>query len=322
MKLSICIVNYNSRHLLSSCLRSIVAFPPTSDYEIIVVDNNSADGSECSADISPRTTLVRNENNAGFARGNNQAFTRAGGDYLLLLNADTEVTPGAFDRLLAFADAHPQAGLVSAKLLDPDGTYQTGFNVRRLPGITTAIAQLTLLDEIWPHNPLTRRYMAADLDSNRPQQVEQPAASALLYRRRAYEQLGGLDEQFPNWYNDVDLCYRVRAAGWQVWYCPAAEVIHHGGMGAVSRAAVSVVIESYRSQRRYFYKHFGTSGYTIVSGFVVVGMLLRLLSLTVQPQLARRVNTRAQQSAPDSMRAAFRAVLRDTLRTWGSLRHA
>lgn len=320
MKLSICIVNYNSGQLLSSCLGSIVASPPSSDHEILVVDNNSTDGSAAAAGSTPHTTSIRNEDNAGFARGNNQAFLHARGDYLLLLNADTEVTPGAFDQLVAFADTHPRAGLVSAKLLNPDGTYQAGFNVRRLPGLATAFAQLALLDEMWPHNPLTQRYLAADIDPERPQQVEQPAASALLYRRETYEQVGGLDEHFPNWYNDVDLCYRVRAACWEVWYCPDAKVIHHGGMGAASRAALDVTVESYRSQRRYYYKHFGTVGYYIVSGFVMGGMVLRLLALTLRPRLATRVNTRAQQGAPDSMRTAFLAVLRDTVRTWGNLR--
>lgn len=319
MKLSICIVNYNSGHLLSACLNSIAAFPPSSHYEILVVDNDSADGSALPASSVPGITLIRNSSNAGFARGNNQAFARAHGEYLLLLNADTELEPEALDRLIAFAEAHPRAGLVSAKLLDPDGTYQAGFNVRRLPTLATAIAQLTLLDEAWPHNPLTRRYLAADMDPEQPQQVEQPAASALLYRRTTYAQVGGLDERFPNWYNDVDLCHRVRAAGWEVWYYPGARVTHHGGMGAASRAAMGVVLENYRSQRRYYYKHFGAAGYRIVSGFVVLGMVLRLVALSLRPRLAARVSTRAQRPAPDTMRDAFRAVLRDTVRTWRSL---
>jgi hypothetical protein len=266
----------------------------------------------------PHTRLIQNRYNVGFAKANNQAFAASRGEYLLMLNSDAEATHGALDQLLSCAEAHPQAGLVSAKLVNQDGSLQVGFNVRRLPGLKTAFAQLMLLDEILPNNPLTRRYMALDFDYKRSQSVEQPAASALLYRRDTWCRVGGFDERFPNWYNDVDLCKRVRDAGWDIWFCPSAQVIHHGGMGAVSRSAQSVVVEAYRSQRLYFYKHFGWLGYGLVSGFMIIGMILRLAVLATLSSAKSRVNTRAHQDHPRAMREAFKSVLIDVLKTFST----
>jgi GT2 family glycosyltransferase len=318
MKLSICIVNYNSGRLLASCLDSLTRYSPSCLYEVIVVDNHSEDGSLGIVNVFPRTLLIQNQDNVGFAKANNQAFAISRGEYLLMLNADAELTRGALDQLLSCAAAHPQAGLVSAKLVNPDGSPQVGFNVRRLPNLTTAFAQLMLLDEIFPNNPLTRRYMGLDLDYNRLQRVEQPAASALLYRRTAWAQVGSFDERFSNWYNDVDLCKRVRDAGWELWFCPSAQVMHYGGIGAASRTAQSAIVEAYRSQRLYFYKHFGWLGYGLVSGFMIIGMILRLALLAILPTAKSRVNTRVKQDHPRAIRDAFKAVLIDVLKTWST----
>lgn len=320
MKLSICIVNFNSGKLLEKCLDSIKLFPPDCDYEIIVVDNNSTDGIQPSALAWDRVKFVQNDWNAGFARGNNQAFRLAKGEYFLLLNPDTEARKGALDALIDCADAHPKAGLISARLLNPDGTTQTGFNIRRLPGLLTAFNQLLMLDEIWPANPLTRRYMGLNLDYDQPQAVEQPAASALLYRRTTLEKIGGFDIRFSNWYNDVDLCKCVRDGGWDIIYCPSAQIMHYGGMGSASRPLASAIAEAYRSQRLYFLKHFGPWGYKADSALIITGMLMRRVVLTVLPGSARLVKHPAEsQDHPDALLLAFKEVLQDTWHTWRTL---
>lgn len=319
MKISICIVNYNSSKLLEKCLDSIRCFPPDCEFEIIVVDNNSTDGIPSVVFTWDRVRLVENKRNAGFAAGNNQAFQLAKGEYYLLLNPDTEVRKGMFDALIGCADAHPGAGLISARLINPDGTTQIGFNVRRFPRMITAVAQLLLLDEIWPQNPLTRMAGCFDMDYTQVQIVEQPAASALLFRKAVWQHVGGFDEQFLNWYNDVDLCKRVWMAGWGVLFCPSALVMHHGGMGSVSRAVKGAVVESYRSQRLYFRKYSGLAAYGCLNMLIVGGMLLRLAVLKIWPAVKTRVHIRTQQDMPDEMAGAFRAVLFDTLRTWRHL---
>lgn len=319
MRLSICLVNYNCEEYLAKCLASIGRNPPTCEYEIIVVNNSSGDASRCSMQGHSLSQLIQNTDNVGFARANNQAFACSSGDYLLMLNADTVLQEGSLDELVSCADEHPHAGLVSARLLNTDGSHQTGFNVRRLPGLGTAFTQLLMLDEFWARNPLRVRYMCLDLDYELLQPVEQPAASALLYRRTAYEDVGGFDVRFPNWYNDVDLCRRVRDANWEVLYCPSARVTHFGGMGGASRTVGSTIAETYRSQRLYYLKYFGDFGYALVSGLMVCGMALRVIALTVLPFVEGRVSTRSRKDVPAALRSAFAAVLVDTLRTWRSL---
>lgn len=319
MKLSICIVNYNSGKLLQQCLASIKRFPPNCDYEIIVVDNNSTDGSQSDPLSWECVNIIQNDRNAGFAGGNNQAFQAAKGEYLLLLNPDTEVYEGSLDAIVACADAQPDAGLISARLINADGTTQVGFNIRRLPGLLTAFNQLLMIDEIWPGNPMTRRYMGLDLDYDKLQKVEQPAASALLYRRTTWEKVGGFDVQFSNWYNDVDLCKRVRDGGWGIIYCPSANIMHYGGMGSASRVLASALVEMYRSQRLYYFKHFGPWGYKSDSALIIAGMFIRWMVLAIRPGRSSSVNTRISHDCPDTLRLAFKGVLRDTLNTWTNL---
>jgi len=319
MKLSICIVNFNSGGLLKKCLDSIERFPPGCGYEIIIADNNSTDGSRLEALAHNSVKLIENDRNAGYAVANNQIFALARGDYFLLLNADTEIRSGSLDALLACAEANTGAGLISAKLVNPDGTAQVGFNVRRFPGMASAAAQLLLLDEIRPMNRLTRTAGCFDMDYAKFQSVEQPAASALLFRRATWEKIGGFDEQFLNWYNDVDLCRRVKEGGWDILYCPDSEIMHYGGMGGASREITDAIVELYRSQRLYFKKYFGWRGYVLLNIGIIIGMMLRVLAVTFGPGLAGRVSSRARQGRPHAVRAAFVAVLKDTLHTWHNL---
>jgi len=185
--------------------------------------------------------------------------------------------------------------------------------------LSTIFSQLLMIDEIWPANPLTRCYMGLDLDYDQPQAVEQPAASALLYQRTTWEKVGGFDIRFSNWYNDVDLCKRVRDGGWEIIYCPSAHVMHYGGMGSASRALAGTIVEAYRSQRLYFLKHFGPWGYKADSVLIITGMLMRQMVLSILPGRARLVNTSANQDRPDALRFAFKEALRDTWHTWASL---
>ena len=319
MKLSICIVNYNSKSLLSACLESIAHHPPCCEYEVVVVDNGSVDGSQGCVQRHTSARLIQNVTNEGFARGNNTAVDESRGDLLLLLNADTEVQTRALDELVSAAEANPMAGQITARLVNRDGSAQVGFNVRRLPGYASSVSQLLLLDEAFPNNPFKRSADCEALDYDRLQTVEQPAASALLVRRTAWEQLGGFDSKFPNWYNDCDLSMRMLAAGWESWLCPSARVFHHGGKGAAARELVGAMIEVYQSQRLYFKKHRGVTGYWLISGMTICGMLLRSLVLRIFPNRGRHGSGVVARTDSAALRYAYEAVLVDTLRTWRSL---
>jgi len=313
MRLTVCIVNFNSGPLLARCLDSLEGASTGFEYEVLVVDNGSHDGSAAAAEGRARTRLLRNGFNAGFAAANNLAFREARGRDFMLLNADTEVLPGALEALIRFAGAHPRAGLVAARLLNFDGTPQKGFNVRCFPTFSALTAQVLLLDEVWPGNPWTRRAGAMDMDYERPQRVEQPAASALFFRRETWNEVGGFDPDFANWFNDVDLCRRVAAAGWEVWYCPGARVLHHGGKGSVARTHADVMKEYYRSERAYILKHHGPLAHLGASLAVMGGMALRLAASAGRRRVVGstyRLNDRAGVSG---YRAAVMAVIADTV---------
>jgi GT2 family glycosyltransferase len=313
--ISICIVNYNSSNLLKSCLESIFRYPPRCPFEVIVIDNNSSDDVEDVAVRFPNVCFIRNRANVGFAVANNQALGLAGGEIFMLLNPDTEVQPGALDALLSCFQKNPGAGLISAKLLNPDATPQIGFNVRRLPTLASAAAQLLLIEECFPSNPITRRSGCFDLDQDAVQEVEQPAASALLWPRRVWETVGGFDERFINWYNDVDLCKRIHDAGRPILFCPEAKVLHHLGMGSAARPIGEGIVESYRALRLYFLKHHGALHYYAVNCLLVIGMTLRVAVLKMSPRTHKRVFVRAERSS-GSVVKAFATVLWDTLSSW------
>jgi N-acetylglucosaminyl-diphospho-decaprenol L-rhamnosyltransferase len=318
-KLSICIVNYNSGKVLENCLDSLSHYPPSCSYEVIVVDNASIDGSQLCVTEYNNVRLIQNRANVGFAVANNQALDTSHGEYFLMLNADTEVQAKALNELIRFADTHPRAGIISGKLFNPDGSPQIGFNVRRLPNLSMAFAQLVMLDEIFPRNPITRSAGCWELDYNQPQMVEQPAASALLLRRVTWEEVGGFDTVFRNWYNDCDLCKRVRDSGWEIWFCPFARIMHHGGMGSASRPVVDVTIEVYRSMRLYYLKHYGLFRYQVTSLMIVLGMVLRVLILQIDPRLEQNIHTYSSKEHMMAQNLVFWAVLKDTLKSFLSL---
>ncbi len=320
MKLSICIANFNSGDLLTKCLESIERYPPSQDFEVIVVDNGSLDGSQLICSEKENVRLIQNSSNRGFAYANNQAFDIAHGDFLLLLNADTEVSHQAIDSLVTCIVGDLRIGLATARLVNQDGSTQIGFNVRRLPTILSIAAQLLLFDKLWPRNPVSKNYYCLDLDYDQFQDVGQPAASALLLNRCILESVGGFDTQFLNWFNDVDLCARVLKAGWRNVYCPSSVVFHHGGMGSASRTAADVMIEVYRSQRRYILKHNGYLGYLFVSFLTLIGMVLRVAALGVLPDKSNRTHLRVRSVQKHDLINAYISVLKDSLYTWFSLR--
>jgi N-acetylglucosaminyl-diphospho-decaprenol L-rhamnosyltransferase len=270
---SILIVNWNARDPLARCLRSL-----DTRFQVVVVDNASSDGSaEMVARDFPRVALLRQAKNHGFAGGVNLARRVATSERLLLLNPDIEASGDAIDALAEALDADPQVGAVSGRLVNPDGTPQRGFNVRRFPTLGSIAADLLLIDHLWPNNPATARYLALELSDAEPVDVDQPAAACLMVRASVFDALGGLDEQFfPAWFEDVDFCRRVHAAGFRIRYEPRASFIHHGGvaMRALGLGRFSRIW--YGNLARYVRKQHGTMAWLLVKPLIAVGMLLRV----------------------------------------------
>ncbi|HSR29871.1 MAG TPA: glycosyltransferase family 2 protein [Anaerolineae bacterium] len=265
--LSIVIVNWNVRALLRRCLQSVVApaKPCPADgvwnigdwrLEIIVVDNASSDGSPDMLRAEfPMVRLIANDENRGFTAANNQGLALAQGRYVLLLNPDTEVVGDALAAMLGYMDTHPETGALGPKLVYPDGSLQASR--RRFPTFLTALVESTVVQEWWSDNWILRHYYIADVPDDAIQPVDWVVGACLLIRREAYEQVGGLDEGFFMYSEEMDWCRRIKSAGWQVVYLSTTTVIHHEGKSS-EQVVPARHIHFQSSKVRYFRKHHGT----------------------------------------------------------------
>jgi hypothetical protein len=256
--LSILIVTWRTRDLLDACLASIRQYPPSRPYEVIVVDNDPADGTSSMVKSKyPEAILIDSGGNVGYAEGNNIAFARASGDFLLTLNPDTEVTEGTFEKSIERLKAHPKFGCLGIKLVGIDGKTQS--SVRGFPTALALFGEITGLGRTWPNSPLGS-YRLSNFDYDREQPGPQPMGTYLLFRREALARVGDIeapfDPSFPIFFNEVDLLYRLDKAGWPTLYTPATWVRHHGGE-STKQVRKSMIWESHRSLLRYLWKHHG-----------------------------------------------------------------
>lgn len=258
--LSILIVNWNTRDLLADCLRSIAdcrfkiqdsqSSIVNLQSEIIVVDNASTDGSAAMVrERFPWVKLIENAENVGFARANNQGIEQAMGRCVLLLNPDTVAHPGALEALVAFMDAHSAAGACGARLLNADGSLQHACHPMLTPG--REFWRLIFLDRLWPR----AAYPIDRWDTVTPRRVEVIKGACLLLRREALDEVGLLDESYFMYTEEVDLCYRLTQAGWELWYVPAAVVTHYGERSS-RQVKEAMYLQLYRSKVQ-FYRKFG-----------------------------------------------------------------
>lgn len=274
---SIIIVTFNSARHIEACLRSL----NQPDWERIVVDNASSDATVEAARAVPGTQVLANPDNRGFAAAANQGARAARGDLLLFLNPDVQAQPGALAALQATA-ANTSAGALAGRLLDSTGATQVGFTFRRLPTLATALAETLLLNRVWPGNPFNCRYRCVDFDYERPAEIEQPAGACLLVKRRAWESLGGFDPRFfPLWFEDVDLCRRLRQAGWTILYEPQARFVHAGAHSLAAVADRDRQLYWYQNLLRYFRKHHSRLAVAVLRVAILKGMLLRMLAAAV-----------------------------------------
>jgi len=264
-QLDVCIVSWRTRDLLRTCLHSLGDSPEVA--HITVVDNASADGTvEMVQTQFPAVHLIANHRNVGFAAGNNQAIASGCAPFVLLLNPDTEVQPGALAALLETFSEEQRSGAVAAQLLFADGAIQP--SCRSFPEPAPILYDALGLARIFPGSPTFGRYRMTYWDYSSRRDVDQPMASALAVRRSALDEVGLFDEDFPLYFNDVDLCHRLRGAGWRIIYEPRAHVIHYYGQSTF-QVRHAAVLESHRSLVRFYRKHYrgriGWIGYTAVT---------------------------------------------------------
>jgi len=271
MDLSIIIVSWNTVALLQKCLESIVANPPSGEFEVIVVDNVSTDGScQMVRQQFPQVKLVANDQNVGFAQANNQAIAISVGRFILLLNPDTEVKPGALEALVQFMESRTEVGAAGAKLLNPDGTLQ--HSCYQMPTLAREFWRLFHLDALYPFGV----YRMATWDRELPKKVEVIQGAALILRREVLDQVGLLDTDYFIYTEEVDLCYRLQIAGWQLYYVPQARVVHYGGQ-STQQVASDMFLQLYQSKLLFFRKHRGWFATQIYKLILLIASLTRLL---------------------------------------------
>ncbi|MEA2552266.1 MAG: hypothetical protein QOJ65_442 [Fimbriimonadaceae bacterium] len=278
--LSVLIVNWNTREHLRACLHSIHQFSPIEPFEIIVLDNASTDGSATMVrEKFPDVKLLASDKNTGYAKGNNLAFAKAQGEWLLTLNPDTEFVDDSLQRSLEILRARPHAGALATRLVHPDGATQK--SVRGWPSATGMIGDLTGLGIRLPDSKLGS-YRLPDFDYEKEQVAPQPMGTFLLFRREALAAVGDpkkpFDESFPIFFNEVDLLYRMREAGWECLYSPSVRVVHHGGE-STKQVRKSMIWESHRSLVRFLKKHYRTPlnapGLALLAGFIYAAAFVR-----------------------------------------------
>lgn len=259
--LSIIIVSWNVAELLAACLESIQAGTTDDDsprnklrVEVIVVDSASSDHTTAMIrERYPSVKLLRQTENLGFTRCNNIGLRAAAGRHLMLLNPDTEVIGDALPQMVGYLDAHPAVGIVGPRTLNSDGATQS--TRRRFPGLLVGFLESTWLQPYAPKSLLDYYYVNGEAD-DAVLDVDWMQGSALMARREVYEQIGGLDEGYVMYSEEVDWCRRAKNAGWRVVYLGTARIIHHGGKSTEQVVARSHIYFQ-QSKLRYFRKYHG-----------------------------------------------------------------
>lgn len=279
LRLSVIIVNWNTRELLRACLNSLRACIDDPNSEVIVVDNASADGSpQMVQQDFPHVVLLAMKENLGFSRGNNAAMRVARGRYIVLLNSDTEVRGHAFTLMCDKMDSDPKVGALGPRLLNPDGSVQ--YSCRSFPSYRTALFnRKSLLTRLFPKNPYSQAYLMTNSGHSTSREVDWLSGACLMTRRETLEEVGLLDEDFFMYAEDVDWCYRMHKAGWKVVYYPEAEVMHHIEKSADS-APFRMNLERHKSMWLFFKKHYSRNIMLIdVATFLGIGARFSVLAL-------------------------------------------
>jgi GT2 family glycosyltransferase len=274
-------VSLNAWEVLQPCLDSLGRGAPGMEYEIIVVDNASSDGTpERLRAGFPHVRLIRNDRNVGFTRANNQAMASSSGDYILWLNTDTILQQNTISGLMEFLETHPQAGIVGPKVFNSDGTFQ--FQCRRgLPTPLASMFYMLRLDRVLPRHRLDGQYLMTHLPVDQANRVDSVSGCCLLARRKVLDDIGPLDEDIFGFGEDIDWCVRAKKAGWEVWYFPGSEIVHLKGQGGVHSRPYHKVWGIHQAMWIFYKKHLSVRYPWPVTAAVWLGMVSSLAASTI-----------------------------------------
>ncbi|MCB8921576.1 MAG: glycosyltransferase family 2 protein [Ardenticatenaceae bacterium] len=288
LDLSIIIVSYNTQQLLDDCLVSLQqAMAPPGGLEIIVVDNASTDGSVALVEQKyPDVHVIANAENRGFSAANNQGAAVSNGRYLLFLNSDTRVESQSLVQPLTYLQEHPHAGAITVRLTYPNGQRDPD-NHRGFPTPWNAFCHFSGLGRLFPHKPLFNGYFQSYADFSQTHPVDVTAGSFLMMPAALFQQIGGWDETYFFYGEDIDLCYRIHQAGAQIIYYPHVEVLHYKGASSGLRkesaqianppkeTRIRVAKESVRAMELFYGKFYRDQYPAYVTALVLAGIRLR-----------------------------------------------
>lgn len=265
MDLSIIIVNYNVKEFLQNLIHSIEKASLNLTKEILIVDNASDDGSvEFIKEKFPQIKLIANQKNLGFGKANNIGLKQANGKYILLINPDTLVAEDTFEKMIKFFESNSEAGLAGCKILNPDGSLQLACR-RSFPGPWTSFTKVTGLSNLFPNSKIFARYNLTYLDENKTYEVDAISGSFMMMRKEVYEKVGGFDEQFFMYGEDLDLCYRIQKSGFKVYYVHSTQIIHYKGE-STKRSSLDETKVFYNAMHLFVKKHLSSS---LLIGFIL-----------------------------------------------------
>ena len=274
MKLAVIIVNYNVQHFLEQCLHSVLKASKNISSEIFVVDNNSVDGSVLMVkEKFHHVILIENKKNAGFSCANNQAMRLARGEYILLLNPDTVVEEDTFEKVVAFMDAHPEAGGVGVKMLDGKGNFLPESK-RGLPTPAVAFYKIIGLSRLFPKSKTFGKYHLGFLNKDKTHEVDILSGAFMMIRKSVLDKIGLLDETFFMYGEDIDLSYRILLGGFKNYYFPETRIIHYKGE-STRKSSVNYVFVFYRAMVIFAKKHFSQNNAKTFSILINFAIYLR-----------------------------------------------
>jgi GT2 family glycosyltransferase len=277
LELSVTICSWNTRHDLRACLQSLDAVRDEASFEVIVVDNNSADDSPDMVEQDfPWVRLFRMSQNLGFTGGQNFALENRRAPHALLLNSDTLVHGGALARIIDYHRKHPDVGVIGPRLLNPDGTLQ--YSCRRFPNPIAALFRNTPLGKLFPRNRFTREYLMTDWKHDEPREVDWVSGAALFASQDMIELVGLLDPEYYMFCEDVDWCWRAWQAGFKVVYLPDAVITHAIGR-STDKAPNRMIGRFHRSMFMFYQKNMVPQMALVVRplalGFAAIALTLR-----------------------------------------------
>lgn len=284
--LSIIIVNFRTYELTLNAIRSLERSESHYCYEVILVDNDSQDGiAEYVRETHSSVTIIENNENTGFAKANNQGIRIANGRYVLLLNSDTVVQPDTLEVMVSFMDSHPQVGASGCKVVLPNGKLDKACR-RGFPTPSASFYYAFGVSKLFPKVPRFNQYQLGYLDPDECYPIDCLVGAFMLVRREAIDQVGMLDEEFFMYGEDIDWCYRIKQAGWEIYYYPKTYITHYKGASS-RRKPFKIVYEFHRAMWLFHRKHYKKKYLPLVNAMVYFGIVVKCLGALIKNGLKR-----------------------------------